>query len=449
MKEALRSPAKVLLITGCFALAILLLIVRAEAATNGLPCDNPRLPTAAEVAAGVPAGIPACLSDFRTAVGDDGSAKVYLNSLPKHPLSQCAPPTAENINKLNPTFAICAAQFLKAYTETYGGVYITSAFRDGAPGSAGDGSGRSANACAGGARGSNHQRGIAMDLYPNNGNFQQLWNFASQNPQFGVCFPYKGSDRPHMGLAGTGTGEAARCAAQGVTRPCDGSNFDPNSIRTTNTTPTSGLADRLRQTITPEDLEEKCELPDGLIVPCSSIANRKNPTTPSGQGDAAGGGNPAQALPSSEQPLQYLPPSQPVSNLVLPETKKASSTKSALSSFEQIKALVGSKTPTSSAATSTPFILVVNGQDAASISNQNVAKVTPLQEGAQQLIPPTNQNTFVSGDLSGGAQSSMSAQQTGLQKTLTDMRNTLLRALEYLKPFGRPASQDKHNDGYY
>src|SRR3989344_7444870 len=117
--------------TLAFALSAALLLTSffASAATTGIPCTT-RLPTAAEVAAGAPPGIAACPSDFKTAIGDDGSAKAYFNSVPKKPLSSCAPPTQANINRLNPSFAICAANFLKAYRERYGEVYITSAFRD-------------------------------------------------------------------------------------------------------------------------------------------------------------------------------------------------------------------------------------------------------------------------------------------------------------------------------
>src|SRR3989344_2590630 len=45
---------------------------------TGLPCSNPRLPTAAEVAAGARAGIMGCPSDFQTIGPDAGAGKQYL-----------------------------------------------------------------------------------------------------------------------------------------------------------------------------------------------------------------------------------------------------------------------------------------------------------------------------------------------------------------------------------
>src|SRR6185369_11148742 len=95
------------------------------------------------------------------------------------------------------------------------------------------------NAAAGGAANSNHSRGYAVDVNPNGGgsSYQTLWTFASQNPQFGVCFPfqdkpftgYAHGDPPHMILAGIGGVEGARCDAQGVTKPCNGVPFNPKS----------------------------------------------------------------------------------------------------------------------------------------------------------------------------------------------------------------------------
>ena len=159
-----------------------------------------------------------------------GEAKNYLVSVPKRPLSNCAPPNEDNIRKLNDTFAVCAANFIKAYTQKYpSGVYITSAYRD---------AGSGANQCAGGAAASNHTRGLAIDMSPVNGDWKTLWNFASQNPKFGVCFPfqdkplsgYPNGDKPHIILAGIGGTEGSRCAAQGVASPCDGVPFDPKMV---------------------------------------------------------------------------------------------------------------------------------------------------------------------------------------------------------------------------
>ncbi|GEM_PF-7090552 len=166
-------------------------------------------------------------------------AKQYLLSIARDLRGSKAPPTCEqNIYRLNNTFSVCSAHFLKAYQSVYGegSVYVVSAFRP--PEDLGDGCG--SNKAAGGAEHSNHIYGRAMDVAPagRDSSYKTLQSFARENPQFGVCFPYLpeytgGSfyDAPHMALAGIGTGEARRCALQGVTSYCDGSpKFDPNQI---------------------------------------------------------------------------------------------------------------------------------------------------------------------------------------------------------------------------
>lgn len=199
-----------------FLAAPALLPFDAQAATN-LPCTNPHLATAEEAAAapgGVIAGVTyICPKDTQLGVSaDSGAAKTYLKSMRRGCVGQCAArPDDAHIDKLNNTLAICAAQFFKAYRAKYGEITITSAYRDGPSGE---------NARAGGAPNSYHQYGLAIDVYPASGDWKTLWSFASSNPQYGVCFPYLGSDRPHLALAGVNTTEAVRCASQGVTKVC-------------------------------------------------------------------------------------------------------------------------------------------------------------------------------------------------------------------------------------
>ncbi len=153
-----------------------------------------------------------------------GEAKQYLLSIARGLPDTQAPPDQEHIAHLNNTLAVCAARYLSAYSQTYGRVAITSAYRDGPSGE---------NARAGGAKNSNHTRGFALDVNPAgpNSSYETMWKFASDNPQFGVCFPHQNGpaahttgyrrDRPHMVLAGIGGSESNACARQGVTRPCD------------------------------------------------------------------------------------------------------------------------------------------------------------------------------------------------------------------------------------
>ena len=211
----------------------------------------------AEQAASVPGGTitagvtMVCPSDIALGIsGAVGTAKTYLLSIARGLPNSKAPPDATHINELNDTFAVCAANFLQAYAKQYGPVTISSAFRCGPRSPAIIHCNPSENANAGGASGSNHQIGLAMDVNPAGGksSYDTLMNFAKSNPAFGICFPrpsFNGSpDLPHMILAGensqTGS-EGAACSAQGVTKPCSGA---PAFVATpaAPATPAQGLA---------------------------------------------------------------------------------------------------------------------------------------------------------------------------------------------------------------
>lgn len=224
------------------ACLIVALISSARAWAQQAPVGtNCSLPTPQEIVAGAKPGIQLCDTDRKAGISTDvGVAKEYLNSLPKRPLSQCAPPTQENIYQLTSGMAVCAAAFFKAYTAQYGTVYITSAFRDNKPGSspipyevpAGTENINSANQCAKGVPDSRHALGLAIDVNPASESlYPSMWQFASDNPQYGVCFPYQDGrvsgnyDRPHMVLAGIGGHEGALCAAQGVKQACSNGIF--------------------------------------------------------------------------------------------------------------------------------------------------------------------------------------------------------------------------------
>lgn len=331
-------------------------------------------------------------------------AKQYLNTLPKRPLSNCAPPTQENINKLNDAFAICAARFFQEYTKRYGAVYITSAFRDGQPGTAANGSGQSANQCAGGVNGSNHTRGVAMDVNPaHDGMYAQLWHFARTNPQFGVCFPHLGSDRPHIILAGIDGSEGAKCAAQGVTRPCDGSGYDPNSIRSSapdSLSPTARFANTIRQAL-------------GM--------------QPAQQAYPAQQAFPSQPLAQSQSPLgsfNTLP--TPLVNNSPIGTGVLATTSSVADRLEELA--FGNRATTTQSATSVP--LVINPNDVGGV----VSHVQNNQQtGVASIGGGITQSTFVWNDP--GFQGQSTVPQSTFQATLATLKTALLWLLDYLQPF--------------
>lgn len=120
------------------------------------------------------------------------------------------PFTPDNsIDPLNPAFAQCVAAFIQKYEAAYPGVkmIITSAFRSptqqkcvcpsAVPGKCG--SVGSYNPKTGQVEGgSNHQRGIAVDVNPSDGDYSKLHAFARANPSLGVSFPLGMTDRVHM-----------------------------------------------------------------------------------------------------------------------------------------------------------------------------------------------------------------------------------------------------------
>lgn len=331
-------------------------------------------------------------------------AKAYLNTLPKRPLSNCAPPNQQNINRLNDAFAVCTARFFQAYQKQYGDtVTITSAFRDDTRGSGPDGR-KSANQCAGGVPGSNHSKGVAMDVYPNSGNWQRIWTFASNNPQFGVCFPfqntpipgYPNGDRPHMILAGIGGSEGSRCAAQGVTKACDGVKFDPNQVRPGSNTPpsaspTAGFTNAIRQALTP------------LMA------------APAQPAPAA----PSQPLPTTQSPTSAFTLPTPE---ILPTVVVASS-----SIADRLEDLAFGTTTTTSSATSVP--LVIDTRDVGGIQSSLNSSQQP---GTTVTGGSVTQNTFVTQDLNW---SNSTASQSSFQRTLSTLQSILVQLLQYMQPF--------------
>ncbi len=192
-------------------------------ASTGSECV--RKATAADVAAlAYRINVGDCMDAATIAVAkpdQSSEAKAYLKTVPRTEKSQCGTASDDSIDRLNPAFAICAANFLKAYQSRYGSVTITSAFRTPAqqkcvcpvyrPGTCGP-VGTYDPVTKTVVGGSNHQRGIAIDMHPSNGNYQQMKEFADANPSFGVGFPLYPKDKPHMQPTNK---SSPQCAAPG------------------------------------------------------------------------------------------------------------------------------------------------------------------------------------------------------------------------------------------
>ncbi len=430
-------------------------------ATDGVPCSNPHLATQQEADAapngGIVAGVTDLCSDAKTLGISDlvGSAKEFLNSVPKRCVGACAaPPDKAHIDKLNNTFAVCAANFIKAYTLKYGAIYISSAYRDGPSGE---------NARAGGAPNSNHTKGLAIDMSPASGDFPTMWKFASQNPGFGVCFPYLGSDRPHMSLAGSGTGEASKCAAQGVTAQCTGA---PTFTPTAASSGAAGLYDESGQLYgntaagpaasTPYTALPSTSYPGAPVPTVSTQASTLPATTQTTQTTSTGASLCTPAFSCSNNVMYYqttscttqvyqtctsgcngnscatIAPSTGTSTLVVgTSTVQASSTMDLLNSLSSNVSL--SATPIG---TATPLALALNGNTSDVTGLGGKTSTSIVNPGTIASIQPiTSQQTFTSTDLgtSGTYTGTVSPQSSGLSKILSDLHAALTWALGYLR----------------
>ena len=325
-----------------------------------------------------------------------GEAKEYLTKLGR--AGSCKTASPEAFQQLNNAFAICAARFFKEYQARYGTVYITSAFRSEGP--------NGTNKCAGGVDGSNHTRGVAMDVHPNSGNYDSMMNFAKANPQLGVCFPrplYNGKpDLPHMIIGGLQGGEGERCAAQGITKACSGVNFDPNSIRPASAAstapPTSQLANSIRQALGGQQQPQLAPQP---ALPQQPLGQQQSPTNAFNQS---------------------TPALVPTSSLL----EGGTAVSSVADRLEELT--FGLKATSTQSATSVP--LIINGNDVGGITSNNTQSA---QSNTTNTGGSIAQQTFVSKDLNQSPTSAASSNR--YIQALAQLKTVLLQMLQYLRPF--------------
>lgn len=358
-----------------------------QGATTAAPCAGAHPASEQEAAScGLKVGDTVCAGTVCTA--DAGAAKDYLYSIAKDLRNSCAPPTdRKNIDRLNNAFAICAEKFLRAYTTQYGPVNVVSAFRDGAKGTAIDGSGRSANECAGGAGNSKHMAGIAMDINPAGGN-SSYETLKSEATKYGVYFPwpfYNGStDKAHM---------------QPSTKECGaGANVDTTYSGDTGAQQSGAIAQGLRSLFTPA----------------------QQPITQ----------QPAiQATPMTQQPVSQAfnqPATTPASTGLQPAPAPVVASKG----DALIDAIANPDTKNGS--TSPPKV-IINGSDTGGLSPVDVNADTRGQVGIG-LSTAQPQQTFVSADLA--MTPSVPTPATRLAYVLELLKTALVKLKTLFTPFG-------------
>jgi hypothetical protein len=337
---------------------------------------------------------------------DRASALAYLKSLREGTGGKCQTTSDPSFEMLNPTFTVCAAQFLKEFETRYGKVKITSAGRSAAqqkcvcpvaiPGKCGS------------VGSSNHQRALALDVHPANGNYMQMQAFARANPAFGVCFPLGERDRPHMILAGIGGGESNNCAAQGITKPCAGAPtlVVPAPLTSEQAPPTAAFSDSIRQ---------------ALGMPTQQNGVTASPSLP------------AQALSSSQTPLQAFDDTNTNSPSLIGTS--LGNTSHATSAADELEDLAFGHSAATSTGTATSVPLIVSGANAATLSTSQNTNAGPAV--TTQGVSSPSQTTFISGDLSWQNEgTSESRPLSGTAAILATIKATLQRILQYLVPFG-------------
>ncbi len=409
---------------------------------------------------GLPAGTVAQGVDVAGTMSTDAcAAKAYINAMAYNDLSggRCATPK-DRVTGLNDAFAICAASFFKAYQDKYGKLTITTAYRP-----------TDDNACRGGVDGSNHTRGVAIDVNPQDGNYEQLWDFSKANPQFGICFPHQDggagttgySDRPHMILAGIGGREAAACARQGIAKPCSAGNFDPSTIREASVapqaqTPTSGLTDALRSYMSPQ----QTPTPAQTSLPASSqpysYAQPSTIASPANGGSTGVASVPANTGASTNAGAYTTAVPATIASAPSPVSGQlgGGTTQSGTSTYDLLAALAGTTPQSTTTATGTPLALNSSLYQVQQLTQTSVTQQYDQNGNPIALNPNTvsdvaslgqGQQTFTSQDLQYSKPETYTpASNTTLaQRTLESLKQALLKLLDVLRPFSyvRPSSQ--------
>lgn len=360
---------------------------------------------------------------------------------------------------MDPKFLNCLQRFMEAARGTLN-ICISSALRTAAhqQASADDPANKVVCGRSGPVTGCPHVRGIAIDINELGGRYAEAHQLARS---MGLRVPLPVADKWHIESGGA-------CGTPDFSNPVS-------------------LPPSLPPGQTPSSSTEYCTLPDGLRVPCSAI---KNSPPPAGS-PPSGGASPSAPPPlSTQNSTPYQPgtcapqfhcsnndlyyrastcvdqlnqvcpkgcsgvscigsagSSDPLSSLLAmlsTSTKPATTTGAATSTksaFDQISAFAEPLVVT--IATNVPAPVDLSGLNGQVVMTLNGNPQTGMPSGpfsnSYQLAPPTPQQTFVSSDLSGRPAASQYSplQISAFQSLLANLKDILLRALDYLRPFAR------------
>ena len=347
-----------------------------------------------------------CNTDSNTVSADVGQAKEYLTSILRG--GKCGPYTT-NAAGLDPKFAICAARFLKDARAKDSNIYIASMYRSSA---------HQAYLCSGRcgvvngpcapAGSSKHQSGLAIDI--SNGQYILPGWIQAMGRGYGVQFPVR-NDSGHMEpISGSN---------------CADANFKPSDT-VGNLTTGGSLSDQIRRSLgmqqqPPPPPPQPIAEPQPTLPPQSTPSNQTN-TTPS---------------PLSPEVPRITPISDIINNNTNTNTNtNGKATSSATSSYDLLDEYRDLISDSIDIGKPVDISLNPDTKDAASLGGRRPTSTLNASGtlASQTLSVP---QTFTSNDLANSPVSGyIVGQNTFVLQVLDAMKNALLVALNYLKPFG-------------
>lgn len=302
---------------------------------------------------------------------------------------------------IHPTLACRLTKLIDAFPEC--NIKINSAYRAVQPCKPGPGCAPQGSSC--------HQYGLAVDIgsscQAKLAQFLGVKTSTSQGAQqFKLHFGYQlaGSYPNHIQCVENGV---AGCNVN--TKGCDGNGaIKSDSSYAPPSSPTSNFSDAIRQAL---------GMPTAQQLPAIPAA--------------------AAPIPTTASPLTSFTSPTPVSDTIT--NPSAVAVEGATSSIaSRLADLIASTSNENASVTATTVPVVVTSSGARSLTGTNPNGST--EPSATAYIGSSVQQTFTSQDSSWQGQPTSPT--TATQNILSNLRAVLLRMLEYLRPFGRPAHSD-------
>lgn len=381
----------------------------------------------AATAAGIPSTSSCWNPSNKDAGADAGEAKKYLRTI-------LCKADGDNyggmgpdgtIQNLSGKFAVCAAKFLKKANDAGMQACIREGARTVAKQEQYVRSG--VIACKKGAM-CEHPRGLAIDVNTSSDdNYKKLHQMA---PGDGLTFYLGMRDKYHF------VGSAGGCAGGGTT-PQDW-DFPQYAAKQP---PSSAMSNAIRNALGIQPPPPPPIPPSPQIPQPQQSAQQQGVQSAFGGGGASGGSSSGGGTSQPTPVSQIFSPANPSSQLNFPQQAATSST--GTSTLDLLNQFLNPFSATSTEiGTSTPVSLLLGTIRDVAVVNSNSPPTATSSSGSVNasgtivsMQPITAQQTFTSQDLQYTA-TRTNAPTTLTWRVLENMKQILLRALEYLKPFG-------------